>query len=89
MLEECRKGVRKIGEDLFESLNMIDVVQRLTIDHYFQEEIDEILRRQYVKYVTDLGDCGHELQEAALRFRLLRQRGYYVPAGELVSYNYF
>nr|QWQ79345.1 TPS68 [Juglans sigillata] len=63
---------------------MIDVVQRLSIDHYFQEEIDEILRRQYVKYVTDPGDCGHEaLQEAALSFRLLRQRGYYVPAGEL------
>ncbi|KAE7995497.1 hypothetical protein FH972_000281 [Carpinus fangiana] len=80
-MEACRHVLRKIGEDHpFESLYMIDAVQRLGIDNYFQEEIGAILHGHYVKYVAHDGDCGHELQEAALRFRLLRQQGYYVPA---------
>ena len=81
-MEVCRHVLRKIGEDHpFESLYMIDAVQRLGIDNYFQEEIGAILHGHYVNYVAHDGDCGHELQEVALRFRLLRQQGYYVPAG--------
>ncbi|GLT70748.1 hypothetical protein SLA2020_428080 [Shorea laevis] len=79
-LEACRHAIRKIGEDdPFESLYMIDAVQRLGVDNYFQEEIEAILDGHYVKYVAHV-DCGHELHEVALRFRLLRQQGYYVPA---------
>jgi hypothetical protein len=59
---------------------MIDAVQRLDVDKYFQEEIEAILHGHYVKHVSH-GDCGHELHEVALRFRLLRQQGYHVPAG--------
>ena len=59
---------------------MIDAVQRLGIDYYFQEEIGRILHRQYVESSAH-DNCGHCLNEVALRFRLLRQQGYHVSAG--------
>ncbi|KAG6639617.1 hypothetical protein CIPAW_10G113400 [Carya illinoinensis] len=58
---------------------MINAIQRLGIDYHFEEDIDAILKGQYAKYIAH-GDCGQNLHEVALRFRLLRQRGYYVPA---------
>ncbi|KAG7970212.1 hypothetical protein I3843_07G071400 [Carya illinoinensis] len=83
-LEVCRNVLRNVvaeAEELdpSEGLSMIDAVQRLNIDYHFQEEIEAILRGQYVKYITH-GEYGHhdELHVVALRFRLLRQQGYYV-----------
>ncbi|KAG2689685.1 hypothetical protein I3760_09G150300 [Carya illinoinensis] len=83
-LEVCRNVLRNVVAeeeelDPFEGLSMIDAVQRLNIDYHFQEEIEAILQRQYVKYITH-GEYGHhdELHVVALRFRLLRQQGYYV-----------
>ncbi|XP_062162278.1 (3S,6E)-nerolidol synthase 1-like isoform X2 [Alnus glutinosa] len=79
-IEECGHVlIRNVGKDPLQSLNMINAAQRLGIDYYFQEEIEAILRGHYVIYVAH-GDCGHQLHEVALRFRLLRQQGYYVPA---------
>ncbi|KAG6642634.1 hypothetical protein CIPAW_09G153300 [Carya illinoinensis] len=75
-LEVCRNILRNVvaeeAEDPSEG-SMIDAVQRLNIDYHFQEEIESILRRQYVRYITH-GD----LHVVALRFRLLRQQAYYV-----------
>lgn len=59
---------------------MIDTVQRLGIDYYFQDEIEQILQRQSIVF-SNHGDRHNDLQEVALRFRLLRQQGYYVSAG--------
>ncbi|KAL5774684.1 hypothetical protein ACOSP7_012241 [Xanthoceras sorbifolium] len=67
-----------VGEDPFEGLAMIDAVQRLGIDYHFQAEIEEILQRHYM--IITNGYHSHDLQEVALRFRLLRQQGYNVPA---------
>ncbi|XP_052289239.1 (3S,6E)-nerolidol synthase 1-like isoform X1 [Citrus sinensis] len=79
-LEVIKHILIKLGDDdSFEGLAMIDVVQRLGIDYYFQDEIELILRRQYSIFFTD-GDRYNDLQEVALRFRLLRQQGYYVSA---------
>ncbi|KAG6692404.1 (3S,6E)-nerolidol synthase 1-like [Carya illinoinensis] len=79
-LEACRRALKKVGkDDGFESLDMINAIQRLGIDYHFEEDIDAILKGQYAKYIAH-GDCGQNLHEVALRFRLLRQRGYYVPA---------
>ncbi|WCJ20357.1 (3S 6E)-nerolidol synthase 1 chloroplastic [Euphorbia peplus] len=69
-----------------ESLAMIDAIQRLGIDYHFQDEIDEILKRQYEYYHTI--DCccdGINLHEITLQFRLLRQEGYYLPASDLLD----
>nr|UZT70946.1 terpene synthase 1 [Paeonia delavayi] len=67
----------KIVEDPFQSLVMIDTIQRLGIAHHFQEEVKTLLQKQYVG-----GHClnRHDLHEVALTFRLLRQQGYHVPA---------
>ncbi|KAG6696554.1 hypothetical protein I3842_09G153500 [Carya illinoinensis] len=79
-LEVCRNVLRNVvaeeeGLYPFEGLSMIHAVQRLNIDYHFQEEIEAILRRQYVKYITH-GEYGHhdELNVVALHFRLLRQQ---------------
>ena len=79
-LNEVRNVFREVGEDTLESLTMIDAVQRLAIDYHFKEEIEAVLQRQYVKGSTH-GESIQDLHEVALRFRLLRQEGYHVPAG--------
>lgn len=91
-LEACRNVLRNIvvaeeEEDPFEGLIMIDALQRLNIDYYFQEEIEAILRRQYGRFNSHNNQYGHhddELHVVALRFRLLRQQGYYVAPGKYI-----
>lgn len=63
-----------------EGMMMIDAIQRLGIDYHFEEEIEAVLQKQYMK-ANIHGDCDEDLYEVALRFRLLRQEGYTVPAG--------
>ncbi|KAG7019658.1 hypothetical protein SDJN02_18621, partial [Cucurbita argyrosperma subsp. argyrosperma] len=64
--------------DSLESLNMIDAIQRLGIDHCFKQEIKPILQTQYTMETHNFdAKCG--LHHVALRFRLLRQHGYFVP----------
>ncbi|KAJ7968399.1 Nerolidol synthase [Quillaja saponaria] len=70
-----------VGENTLKGLHMVDAVQRLNLDYYFQDEIDEFLKRQYVISSIQAGGYGHDLHEVALRFQLLRQQGHYVPSG--------
>ncbi|KAI9198097.1 hypothetical protein LWI28_010100 [Acer negundo] len=81
-LKVFKQVLIEVGEDPFEGLAMIDAVQRLGIDYHFQGEIEQILQRNYM--ITTNGSTTHHhqhnLQEIALRFRLLRQEGYNVPA---------
>lgn len=78
-LEVVKHILIQVGDDdPFEGLAMIDTVQRLGIDYYFQDEIEQILQRQYIIFFTHGGDRHNDLQEVALRFRLLRQQGYHV-----------
>ncbi|XVE51208.1 hypothetical protein DITRI_Ditri02bG0021200 [Diplodiscus trichospermus] len=59
---------------------MVDAIQRLGIDHHFQYEIEKVLKKQYMLPPTKVRH-DYDLYEVALRFRLLRQEGYFVPAG--------
>ncbi|CAI9087701.1 OLC1v1021845C3 [Oldenlandia corymbosa var. corymbosa] len=66
-------------------LCLVDVIQRLRIDHHFQHEIDALLRRYYCNYLSmkshfrTISISGSDsLYEDSLAFRLLRQEGYYV-----------
>ena len=78
-LEEVKSVLNEVGEGTFEVLLMIDAIQRLGIDYHFHDEIEAILQRQYrIVIITD--DFRDNLYEVALRFRLLRQEGYYVTA---------
>ncbi|KAK9904363.1 hypothetical protein M0R45_000799 [Rubus argutus] len=82
-LESFTNVLRDLAEsEALEGLNMIDAVQRLGIDYHFQQVIDEILHKQMNMMISAHGD----LHEVAIRFRLLRQQGYFVPAGK---YNFW
>lgn len=59
-----------------EELVMIDAIQRLGLEYYFQEDINAALRKW-----SKVEEGGHNLHDVALRFRLLRQAGYNVQAG--------
>ncbi|KAK7246639.1 hypothetical protein RIF29_41509 [Crotalaria pallida] len=74
-----------ISEDPMESLYMVDIVQKLGIEHHFEEEIEEALQKQHLifssSYLSDDGVADDDkLHYIALAFRLLRQGGHYVPA---------
>lgn len=60
---------------------MVDAVQKIGIEYHFKDEIDAVLKRQYVATMTkNPGHKQQDLFELSLSFRLLRQQGYYVPA---------
>ncbi|XP_034698596.1 (3S,6E)-nerolidol synthase 1-like isoform X4 [Vitis riparia] len=85
-LKEVKHVFSKLGEDAMESMMMIDAIERLGIDHHFEEEIEAVLQKQYMKSSIH-GDCDEDLYEVALRFRLLRQDGYTVPADVLNNFK--
>jgi len=66
-----------------ESFYLIDIIQRLGIEHYFVEEIKVALEKLHLILNTNPIDfmSSHELYEVALAFRLLRQGGHFVNAG--------
>jgi hypothetical protein len=79
--DELKEEVRKViksATDTFERMNLIDTIGRLGIGYHFEKEINEVL--------TSLNDAkfgsnNKLIHEVALRFRLLRQHGFHVSAG--------
>lgn len=63
-------------------LKLINDIQRLGVAYHFEAEIEAALSEIYNIYHEV---CGSETQDGlfmvALCFRLLRQHGFYVPAG--------
>ncbi|CAL1397694.1 unnamed protein product [Linum trigynum] len=57
-----------------ESLVMVDAVQRLGIDHHFQEDIEAVLDDEFISSRED------GLSEVSLSFRLLRQQGHAITS---------
>ncbi|XP_021640399.2 probable terpene synthase 13 [Hevea brasiliensis] len=79
-IKAFKNMLKKQGKDAeFQSLAMVDAIQRLGVEHLFQEEIDATLQGHHMMMPKTHNDT--DLHEVALRFRLLRQEGYYVPAG--------
>nr|WBW04244.1 terpene synthase [Ficus abelii] len=81
VVDVLRHVISEAGKDPSEGLKVVDAIQRLGIDYLFEEEIEEILQNQYILF-DHYSDKEHneDLCDAALRFRLLRQQGYFVPA---------
>ncbi|KAL3740500.1 hypothetical protein ACJRO7_021734 [Eucalyptus globulus] len=71
--------LNNVGSEPVESLIIVDMIQRLGIKPLFQEQIKAILRWQYTHF-TSLNHGKDNVYEIALRFPLLRQEGYDVPA---------
>nr|QSK97104.1 terpene synthase [Curcuma wenyujin] len=77
-VEELKERVRKLFEethDVLQIMNLVDSIQLLGLDYHFEKEIVVALRLIYETGVENYG-----LYEVSLRFRLLRQHGYYLSA---------
>lgn len=66
MFQACKNAVEK--------MNLVDVIQRLGVEHHFEEQI-----------TTEFNSPS--LHEVALRFRLLRQQGFGVSADEFDKFK--
>ncbi|KAI6704858.1 hypothetical protein NL676_007820 [Syzygium grande] len=78
--------LNKMVNEPVESLIIVDTIQRLGIKSLFREQIKAILQWQYTHF-SSLNHGKDDVYEIALRFRLLRQEGYYVPADVFEYFN--
>ena len=61
---------------LYQRIHLIDVLERLCLNHLFEEEINDVL---YQMNNIDVSGC--DLQTVAMWFYLLRKHGYRVSPG--------
>lgn len=66
-----------VNSSLYEKMQLINLLERLCLDHLFKEEINVILVE--INKTNDV--CGCDLQTTALWFYLLRKHGYQVSPG--------
>lgn len=80
LVEDVKHELKtNVNHNRLDNLVLIDALQRMGIDYHFQEEIESVLEEEYVQSACFLKYQTHF--EVSLCFRLLRQQGYYVPAG--------
>lgn len=82
--DELKREVHRMfeavnGMSVAALLMLVDALQRLGINNHFQGEINTTLNRVYIGELELRSP--KELQIVALRFRLLRQHGFFVPTG--------
>nr|CAB3490554.1 unnamed protein product [Digitaria exilis] len=80
--DQLKGEVRRMFEDgkamsMADTVKLVDTLERLGIDDHFVKEIDTALNRVYNEEL-DFGN-SNDLHVVALRFRLLRQHGFWVP----------
>ncbi|KAG6534755.1 hypothetical protein ZIOFF_008658 [Zingiber officinale] len=73
--EQVRNHLFEETHDALQIMNLVDSIQLLGLDYHFEKEIALALR---LIYEADAKNYG--LYEVSLRFRLLRQHGYYLSA---------
>lgn len=61
---------------LYERMHLIHVLERLCLDHLFEDEISATLIQ-----INDADVSGCDLKTVAFRFYLLRKHGYQVSSG--------
>jgi hypothetical protein len=93
--QELKKEVRKMlmdpGEKSTQKFNFIDAIQHLGVSYHFENEIQQILQQLHntLHSSDDHEDDDDDLYTVALRFRLLRQNGYYISCGTFIYLFYF
>nr|XP_016510791.1 PREDICTED: (-)-germacrene D synthase-like isoform X1 [Nicotiana tabacum] len=79
--EEVRKMLVMAPSKSLQNLNLISAIQCLGVAYHFEHEIEESLACIYSCYEELNGEADEtDLHLVALRFRLLRQHGYYVSS---------
>ncbi|XP_031128739.1 (3S,6E)-nerolidol synthase 1-like [Ipomoea triloba] len=86
-LEKMSHLFDQVKEDSLKGLVLIDTMQRFGMDHYFEDQIHESLKQQYQDSQTLAYNNEDELYAVSLRFRLLRQQGFHVPADVFNSFK--
>ncbi|CAO2168914.1 unnamed protein product [Urochloa humidicola] len=81
-LKEEVNAMFQSTKNVVEKLNLVDVFQRLGIDHHFDEQIATALAS-----IHSSDFSSSSLHEVALRFRLLRQQGFWVSADEFDKFK--
>ncbi|CAI9756923.1 unnamed protein product [Fraxinus pennsylvanica] len=76
--EEVKKLLVAAPDDSLYKLDLIDAIQRLGVGYHFEKEIEKSLKYMYETYHESPNKQNNDLRTVALRFRLLRQRGYCV-----------
>ncbi|KAK4490035.1 hypothetical protein RD792_000689, partial [Penstemon davidsonii] len=76
--EVIKKVFVETANDALHKLDLVDAIQRLGVAYHFEKEIDDYLK--YIYNNNNNYDNDDDLRIVALRFRLLRQQGYNVPA---------
>ncbi|KAK4388989.1 Cis-abienol synthase, chloroplastic [Sesamum angolense] len=72
--------------DVYARLRMVDTLQRLGVDRYFQSEIDSILEETYRLWQQKEEEIFTDITCCAMAFRLLRIQGYEVSSDELAAF---
>ncbi|XP_034570343.1 tau-cadinol synthase isoform X1 [Setaria viridis] len=76
-------GLFEACKNVVEKMDLVDVLQHLGIDHHFKEQIATTLSSIHRGEFN-----SSSLHEVALRFRLLRQHGFWVSAGEFNKFKH-
>lgn len=85
-LEELKEEVRSMFaaiEKSSEKLSLIDSIQRLGLSYHFEHEINEVLK--LMQNPCNVDEEDEDLYIMTLRFRLLRQQGFFVSCGKSLS----
>jgi hypothetical protein len=75
-LKEKISGLFEACTSTAEQLKLVDTLQHLSVDHHFEKQILTTLTSIHGAEFNS--SCLHEV---ALRFRLLRQQGFWVSPG--------
>jgi len=79
-----RKKLLAATHDPKERIIYIDAIQQLGVAYHFEEEIEAILQQFYDKYSESHCVYKDDLPYVALRFRILRQHGFFVSSGKML-----
>ncbi|AQK41285.1 terpene synthase10 [Zea mays] len=81
--EEVRKTLKAAANQITNALDLIITLQRLGLDHHYENEISELLR--FVYSSSDYDD--KDLYVVSLRFYLLRKHGHCVSSDVFTSFK--
>ncbi|KAK9677302.1 hypothetical protein RND81_11G134800 [Saponaria officinalis] len=78
--EEVRKWLKDGWMEISKKMKLIDEVERLGVYYYYNDEIEDSLRKIYEELaVHNFRNLEFDLCDTATLFRVLRQHGYKVP----------
>ncbi|CAI9757137.1 unnamed protein product [Fraxinus pennsylvanica] len=80
--EEVKSLLEAMPDDSLHKLDLIDAIQRLGVGYHFETEIEKSLKHIYDTCHENYDKQDSDLCTIALRFRLLRQQGYYISCGK-------